>query len=492
MVKSSGTGSSYLMGIMVIKVIWWKGIPVRLIGVAVAVLLSGMTAVSVDLTQSVAQAQDAYEGEQYAEAARSYHAAYSRQPWSLSFLVAAIDAERLAGDYPAAERDLDRLADIRPLNGQELVWLGEAYAGQDRLEEALIIWEEARQTGSLDADTLSQLVDMYYVRGEWSRAASVLETLIHTYPGDPSLYIRLGILQALDEPEKALVTLTQAATINPAEADRLIPIRGSLFGWADQSPDYAYARLGLAYLGLDELRLAEAALSRAVAYNPAYGEALAYLAYTRSQLDQPALGAVQQAIALSPDSPTVHYLAGLIWKRRGRMWEARQAFEQARALDPDNPAFAVEIATTYQAEGQNERAEWWMLQAVELAPGDPRFQILLGQFYLDQEYRVEEIGFPFAQELVTRYPDNALAHDALGWAYFLTGDLGRAHDELQVALELDPSQARIHAHLGIVFEANRQIDMAIDHYLQAVELDPDGHGGLIARRALDRMGVEIP
>ncbi len=477
---------------MVIKRIWLKGIPFRFIVVAVGILLSGMSAFPHDLIENVTQAQAAYEDEQYQEAAQLYHAAYTRQSWSLSFLTAAIDAEHQAEDFPSVERDLNRLAALRPLTGEEIVWLGEAYAGQDRLDDALVIWEEARQADLLDADMLSQLVDIYVAHGEWSRAAAVIESLIKAEPGEPSLYIRLGILQAIDDPGKALVTLTQAATINPLEADNLVTIRSSLFNWDEQSPDYAYARLGVAYLGLNEFQLADAALSRAVAYNPAYGEALAYLAFTRSRLDQPALGAIQQAIALSPDSPTIHYLAGVIWKQRGRMWEARQSFERARVLDPENPALAVEIATTYQADNQNELAEWWMLQAIQLAPGDARFEILLEQFYLDQEYRLEEIGFPLAEELVTRYPGNALAHDALGWAYFLDGNLERAYDELQYALELDPSQARVHAHLGVIYEANRQLGEAIDHYLQAVELEPDGSGGVLARRALERIGVEIP
>ena len=43
-----------------------------------------------------------------------------------------------------------------------------------------------------------------------------------------------------------------------------------------------------------------------------------------------------------------------------------------------------------------------------------------------------------------------------------------------------------------VFEANGQVSEAIGNYVQAVELEPDGPGGLLARRALERMGVEIP
>jgi tetratricopeptide (TPR) repeat protein len=162
-------------------------------------------------------------------------------------------------------------------------------------------------------------------------------------------------------------------------------------------------------------------------------------------------------------------------------------FERAYDLDAKNPAFAVEIAETHRDENAYEYAEIWMKEAVRVAPGDIRFRILLAQFYVDAEYKIEEEGLPLAQSLVSEVPQNAQARDTLGWAYFLIGDLDQAYLEVARALALDPGLARAYVHMGTLLEARGQIAQAVQHYHRAVELDPHGFFGEFAQRALGRL-----
>jgi tetratricopeptide (TPR) repeat protein len=232
------------------------------------------------------------------------------------------------------------------------------------------------------------------------------------------LYYRLGLIQSLDTPDQAAITLSQAVALDTSYAEPLTNMRATLDHWDPRVPDLSYANIGTSLLTLNEFALAEEAFARAVAHNAVYADALAYLAYARSRQDRPALSIAQQAAALAPNSPRVHYLVGLTWKHYNRPVEARQAFERAYELDPQNPALCVEIASTHRIEGNREWAEQWMLESVRLAPDDPRFRLLLVQFYVDEEYKVSEAGLPLAQQLVRDYPDSAEAHDALAWAYF--------------------------------------------------------------------------
>lgn len=459
-----------------------------LLPAATIVLLLQISPVPLALLSTVQQAR-LYSAEgNHVQAGIAFEKAALYQPWEPDHLVMAIQERLLVGDEPGAQRDLEQLARLRPLRLDETLWLAAIYSRQGRVGASAAIWDSALDAGVLDAGALKMLADDAIAEQAWWQASAALEGLVKLTPDDAQPFRRLGLVQALDQPTQAAQTLAEAVATDPTLAARLSPLQTHLLERSTQPPDLAYARLGVLYISLNEYELAETALSRAYLYNPAYSESLAYLAYVRAKLDRPALGAAQQAVALSPDNPLVNYLVGLTWKEIERPIEARAYFELAHDLDTDNPAFAVEIAETHRDDSAYDYAELWMKEAVRIAPGDIRFRVLLAQFYVDSEYKIEEEGLPLAEALVSEAPQNAQARDTLGWAYFLTGDLDRAFVEVSQALALDPALVRAYVHMGTLLEARGQVAQAIQHYQHAVELDPHGLFGELARRALERLG----
>jgi tetratricopeptide (TPR) repeat protein len=460
----------------------------RLAGAVAAVLILQISPVPHTLIEAVQAGRRAAETGIYPRAAELFHLAAEYQPYVPEHWSAAAEAELMAGELAAAEADLNRLALLRPLRAEEMGWLGAVYAAQGRVDDAITVWEQGRLQGPDDLRSLYGLANAYVDRRDWGKARLVLEALAQLAPADPEVLYRLALLEALDQPEQAALTVAALLVLEPQRAEQLRPLQAHLSERADQPPDLAYARLGVVYLGLEELPLANEALTRAIAYNPAYGQALAYMAYVRVRLGLPALGAAQQAQALAPDDPVVLYLVGLVWKQLGRPAEARAIFMQGFRVDPSNPALAVEIASTYQAERSLEWAEAWFEEAARLAPeGEMRFRLLLAQFYADEAYQLGERGLPLAQSLVAEAPDSAEAHEVLGWAYFQAGDYQQATEELEQALALDPTLARAYLHMGMVLEAGGQPENAVWYYTRASEIEPDGPYGLLARRALERI-----
>ena len=100
---------------------------------------------------------------------------------------------------------------------------------------------------------------------------------------------------------------------------------------------------------------------------------------------------------------------------------AQAALWQALLLDPENAAFRVEMGEAFVDQPDYAAAEEWFQGAVEVAPSDVAFHLVLVHFYLDHLYRIEEGGLPAAQTLVELAPNDARAHDLLGWAYLLSG-----------------------------------------------------------------------
>jgi tetratricopeptide (TPR) repeat protein len=463
---------------------WKVALGVRLALAGVAILALGVTAVPGGLIAAVQEGREAASTADYERAAAAYLTADSYSPGGAVYLGRAVQAELAAGAYQQAADHLALLQERRELTGDELLWSGAIHAGLGQDEAALAAWERARALGAASPEGLEALARSYLRVGDLDRAQDALDELSSLGVDDPALLERLALLQAFDRPEQAAATVERIAAREPDRAQelaRVIEAAGS-----DPSTGTRFARLGAALLDAGEITLAEAAFTRAVDENPAYGEALAYLAYTRARLGQPALAASQEAAALAPDNPVVHYLAGLTWVELSEPEYAQGAFERAFALDPINPAVAVEIAGTYRLRSRLAAAELWMQEAVRLAGDDPRFRLLMAQFYVDEEYRVEEMGIPLAEALVDGVPDDAGAHDALGWGYFVSGQVDDALTELDRALALDPAYPRAHLHMGMLLESQGRLSEAITHYERAVELDPEGPYGALARRALGR------
>ena len=468
---------------------WYEGIWLRLLVAVVVILLLQLTPVPQVPLDALRRALALSDQGQHEQAAQALGVMYQYQPWSADRLAFRVQEDLLGYDVGGAQRDLERLASLRPLTDAELVTLVAIHIQQDDMPAAEQLWRDALANGRIKPDDLSTLAQTATDHQDWPSAASALLGLTIAHPDDPVPLYRLGLVETLDLPQYALGTLTRVGAMGSSYARPASLLEENVALRVVESPDKVYARLGIIYISLGEFELAETALTRAHDANPAYAEALGYLAYSRARLGRPALGAIHEALGLSPADPILHYLAGLILKQDNRLDDARAEFETAYDLDPTDPAFAVEIASIHRAEHAEAYAEIWLEEAVRLAPGDIQFKLLLAEFYADDNYRVKEAGLPLAEQLVADNPDNAEAHAVLGWDVFQLGDTSRALLELDKAAQLDPNLVRAQLHLGIVTESTGDTTQAIAYYQRASQLDPQGSFGALARRALKRLGV---
>ncbi|MEJ2149173.1 MAG: tetratricopeptide repeat protein [Chloroflexota bacterium] len=182
-----------------IRLFWKSGILARVAGAGLAILLLRLTPVPAGLVESVRRARAAYQSDRYQEASAAYRDAYAYQPWSTELLTDLVRASVLGGDHAGAVRYLEQLAAKRPLGPEEISLLGTALVGQGQVDEAIALWEQARDEGAVEASTLAQLGDIYVSRKQWRQASEVLATVARFAPSDAELLYRLGLIQALDE-----------------------------------------------------------------------------------------------------------------------------------------------------------------------------------------------------------------------------------------------------------------------------------------------------
>ena len=73
------------------------------------------------------------------------------------------------------------------------------------------------------------------------------------------------------------------------------------------------------------------------------------------------------------------------------------------------------------------------------------------------------------------------------WAAWLSGDPGRAEEELTRALEMNPHSPAAWYHWGVVLAAQGRVMAAREAYMRVVVLDPGGYYGSRAAKALREM-----
>jgi superkiller protein 3 len=278
----------------------------------------------------------------------------------------------------------------------------------------------------------------------------------------------LGRLVAGDDPAQA------ASHFRRASDEDMLAVLEAIA--AEPDPARRALLLGTAALQRSELPLARHYFERAIALAPADAEAHAYLAHTLDQIGETvAAGEVlDQALSLDPDSALAYYFLGTHHRLVGNVEAAQAALWQALARDPENAALRVEMAKTFVDQHDYSNAEEWYQGAAEAAPDDADFHLMLVRFYLDHLYRVAEGGLPAAQALVELAPDDARAHDLLGWAYHLAGQHAEGERVLLQALRLDPDLVSAHYHLGSLYLTIGRRESARWHLQRVIDLDLHG------------------
>ena len=442
-----------------------------------------------------------------------------------------------------------RVITRRPYDPQPWRHLGDLYTFWERPEDALHAYDQAVQRGddaaALDR-SLAQLYtlldnsrqsahhwDDYLVHrpddhdarwaraltairlADWKRARVELEYLLVDDPANLA-HAWLGLLLVGPNPSEGMPLLKRASN-NAALVAVLAPVvEVEHLSATVKDPAYRSALLGVALLDLNVVSLrhhlrfdseepgqvsdqglnkvtatlALRSLLTAIYHNPLYADAYAYIGQAFDQLGRSswARGSLRLALELAPDSPVVQTLMGLYWDRHKAPALARQYYEAAYQQDQANASLCLEIAATYVAESNYTAAEAWLVFAVDVDPNDPQVWKTLAHFYVDLGIDMEESGLASAHRFVELAPNDASAHDLLGWAYYLTDEDTLARASLTEALTLDPTLASAHLHLGRVHARQGHLAEASHEYRRAAAYDVGG--GLAA--LLERVWEDLP
>lgn len=417
------------------------------------------------------QAQVANEAKDYKTASTFYAQAAKFFFWRDDLWESAAIASAQAQDYSTA---IFYFQKVDQLSETGWVWYGTSYFQTDRLEKAILIFENGLQEHQ-SARLYRLLASTYRTQKNWEAEKEALEYQIQLDPQDAYAHYRLGLLLMIFSPEDAYEKLNRTATLN-AEIESAVDTLITALVVADtqQSESHQIVTIGRALGLVQEWELAIVAFQHAIALNSEDAEAWAWLGEAKQQLGQDGSAELEQALRLQHTSATVRGLRALYWSRQEKYAQMLAEYLLANEFEPTNPAWLVGIGEAHAKLGDLISALTAYQQAVELAPDEARYYRLLAVFCAENNYYVEEFGLPAAEQAVSLSPNDVANLDALGYVYFLSGRYANAEISLLEAIEHAPQYFSAHLHLALTYLAQNNRSAAYNSLTFIRDADSSG------------------
>lgn len=141
----------------------------------------------------------------------------------------------------------------------------------------------------------------------------------------------------------------------------------------------------------------------------------------------------RDAVVADPAYAAPYNALGVIYQRNGAMGAAESAFHHALQLEPDNPRALANLSALLQQAGRTAEADVVVAKLQRVQPEPPFHHFRLAKAALARgEYSQARDGF---REALRRNGQYAEIHLGLAAAYLGLGEVPRAKNELDLALE---------------------------------------------------------
>lgn len=453
--------------------------------IALLLILSFITPIFISGFININRAENAMGAEEYNTASDFYAQAAKIFFWQNDLWQKAGIAAAQAGEYLNA---IFYIQKSTSLSEEGWVWLGTSFFQTDDVASAISAFENGLK--EYQSATLYRLLaSAQRSQKNWEAEKSALANQLQLDSQDAYAQYRLGLLSAIFSPDEAFDKLNLASTLN-AEVDSAAETLITALSIADTQNDEAekYVTIGRALGLVQEWDLAFVAFGKAIQFDNQNAEAWAWLGEAKQQLGQDGRVELDQALRLNHTSANVRGLRALYWSRQEKYAQVLAEYSLANEYEPTNPAWLAGIGEAHAKLGDLISALEAYQRTVELAPDDANYWRLLAMFCADNNFYIEEIGLPSAQQAVSLAPNDAANIDALGYVYFLSGRYSNAELTFLQAIELSPQYFPAHLHLAMNYLAQGNRTAAYNSLTYVRDAD----AGIYRQSALQLLNKYFP
>lgn len=347
--------------------------------------------------------------------------------------------------------------------------LAQVYMGTGNADQAHAAATRVLERDPNQVEALALRVQTAHGRGEYERALADAERIIELEPGPRGLGMRIAALEALrrfDEEREALTELEalERERGDLAESARACAVRAATFEKSDGNLERAVPAIEAC---LDEYPTQLIVLETATGVLP----------------PERALEAWRKAAEEAPESLELRLGHARQLSRLGRLDEAA-AVTRTAAEDFRTAQAWLALAESEIALGHPDEADAALEKAAAAAPQQAETIALRRA-----DLRVANGDYTGAEELAAQVKDAALADIVRGHVLLEKGELERALQLLEKALERYPNHPGARTLAGRAAQRLGQDERAIAHYREAVRVDPGAtNAGILAAQLASSLG----
>jgi tetratricopeptide (TPR) repeat protein len=367
-------------------------------------------------------------------------------------------------------------------------WLAQGDAansgGQSR--EAELAWLHAVAAGSHTAHR--RLALLYEQEGRLTEAAAQWQAL---GPADAQAQEHVGLLALQAGNYAAARTAFVAARTLPGAYGQEAVDAGFVTLAALPPQDAAgLATMGIAFVQAGMPALARRPLEQAVALDPSYGPAHAFLAWVRLASGEHAAAETEAAAALrlAPGVSFGWFVAAEVAMEAAQWSLAVNDLQAGITHDNHNPVLWAALGRAYLGQHDYVHADLSLDDAAQLG-SEPEFTIALLDFYVAHGIGVGLGRAARAAGVALRgYPANAQVAVLAGEVYEMSSDVDQAYAAYRLANTLDPSSPDPYFYLGRIALNGGDYDLATLDLSTYLALRPSGDLAAQARKLARPLG----
>lgn len=177
---------------------------------------------------------------------------------------------------------------------------------------------------------------------------------------------------------------------------------------------------------------------------------------------------LETLLAWMPKSFEVHELLGLVYAAQAKETQALEQLQIAVELKPSSATARTNLAASLFRAGKLSSAEEQFRKAIALDPNNYEANHDLGELYASSKRLPEAVRYLKAAQTIRPSYDNGYN---LGLAYFLTGELTSASQQLETLLR-EKNTSELHNLLGQIDEKKGLFVDAANEFGIAAHMDP--------------------
>ncbi len=333
--------------------------------------------------------------------------------------------ERILGNTDKAEVLFKRVLEIDPNHDASMYELARIYMSQVRIEDAVLLMENAVRIAPENVWYQLLLADLYRFSRQYDKVVDVFKKLTELYPDKVDYYFDLALSYIIIEDYKEAIVVYDKIE--------------SLIGVSEE-------------ISIQKQKL-----------------------YQSINKPAKAIEEIQKLVNANPDNSRYLQILAESYMSEGNDKEALKIYEKIALVDPENPYIRISLSDFYRKNGDEQKAfeelkKGFANPALDL---QTKIQILLSYYSIDQFYNdKKEQAYELSEILVKTHPDDPKALSIYGDLLYRNEQFEEAHSTFSKALKYDSSNYAIWEQMMFIENEMKKFDQLNQTSQIAIQLFP--------------------